>query len=150
MGTISGGISVNQWALVLTRSDLLLQNMKLEKNWSVVGDSKACSAHQHWHLQSIPPLLSTMVTTTTRTPTQCWCHLAGMLCYHTVKFRMIYKGVRWAGHYSSLKLWAEVLETNWIQQQEVEALIHYMDSGWAESRSQGEDPNVISDWGYKD
>ena len=46
-----------------------------------------------------------------------------------VKSRTIYKGVRWAGHYSSPELQAEVLETDWIQQQEVEALIHCMDSG---------------------
>ena len=29
--------------------------------------------------------------------------------------RMIYKGVRWAGHYSGLELQAEILETDWIQ-----------------------------------
>ena len=57
----------------------------------------------------------------------------------------ICKGVRWAGRYSGLELQAEVLETNWIQQQEVEALIHCVDSGRAESRSQGEETNVISD-----
>ena len=58
---------------------------------------------------------------------------------------MICKGVRWAGRYSSPELWAEVLETDWIQQQEVEALIHCVDSSEAESRSQGEETNVISD-----
>ena len=58
---------------------------------------------------------------------------------------MVYKGVRWAGHYSSLELWAKVLETNWIQQQEVEVLIHCVDSSQAESRSQGEETNMISD-----
>ena len=67
-----------------------------------------------------------------------------------VKSRTIYKGVRGAGHYSSPELQAEVLETNWIQQQEVEVLIHCVDSSQAESRSQGEETNVISDWGYKD
>ena len=68
----------------------------------------------------------------------------------SVKSRAICKGVRWAGHYSGLELRAEVLETDWIQQQEVKALIHCMDSGQAESRSQGEETNVISDQGYKD
>ena len=62
-----------------------------------------------------------------------------------VKSRTICKGARWAGCYSSLELWAEVLETDWIQQQEVKALIHCVDSGRAESRSQGEETNVISD-----
>ena len=45
---------------------------------------------------------------------------------------MIYKGVRRAGHYSGPELQAEVLETDWIQQQEVEVLIHCMDSSRAE------------------
>ena len=74
----------------------------------------------------------------------------GLLRTIPVKSRTIFKGVEWAGRYSGPELWAEVLETDWIQQQEVEALIHCMDSGWAESRSQGEETNVISDWGYKD
>ena len=56
----------------------------------------------------------------------------------------VWKRVRWAGRYSGLELWAEVLETNWIQRQEVEALIHCVDSGQAESRSQGEETHVIS------
>ena len=63
---------------------------------------------------------------------------------------MDYKGVGYMGHYSSLEMWAEVLETNWIQQQEVEALIHCVDSSQTESGSQGEETNVISDWGYRD
>ena len=58
---------------------------------------------------------------------------------------MICKGVERAGRYSSPELWAEVLETDWIQRQEVKVLIHCMDSGRAESRSQGEETNVISD-----
>ena len=58
---------------------------------------------------------------------------------------MIYKGVRRAGHYSGPELQAEVLETDWIQQQEVEVLIHCVDSGQAESRGQGEETIVISD-----
>ena len=58
---------------------------------------------------------------------------------------MIYKGVSWAGRYSGPELQAGILETDWIQQQEVEALIHCVDSGRAESRSQGEETNVISD-----
>ena len=62
----------------------------------------------------------------------------------------ICKGMRWAGRYSSLELRAEVLETDWIQWQEVEALIHCVDSSQAESSSQGEETNVISDLGYKD
>ena len=74
----------------------------------------------------------------------------GLLQMILVKSGTICKGVRWAGCYSGLELWAEVLETDWIQWQEVEALIHCVDSGWAESRSQGEETNVISDWGYKD
>ena len=53
----------------------------------------------------------------------------GLLQTIPVKSRTVYKGVRWAGRYSGLELQAEVLETNWIQQQEVEALIHCVDSG---------------------
>ena len=69
----------------------------------------------------------------------------GLLWTIPVKSGMICKGARWAGCHSSPELWAEVLETDWIQQQEVEALIHCMDSSRAESRSQGEETNVISD-----
>ena len=69
----------------------------------------------------------------------------GLLWTILVKSGMICKGMRWAGRYSGLELWAEVLETDWIQQQEVKALIHCVDSGRAESRSQGEETNVISD-----
>ena len=68
----------------------------------------------------------------------------GLLQKIPVKSGMIYKGVRWAGCYSGPELWAELLETDWIQQQEVEVLIHCVDSGRAESRSQGEETNVIS------
>ena len=74
----------------------------------------------------------------------------GLLQMILVKSGMIWKGVEQAGCYSGPKLQAEVLETDWIQWQEVKALIHCMDSGRAESRSQGEETNVISDWGYKD
>ena len=74
----------------------------------------------------------------------------GLLWTVPVESGMIYKGVRRAGCYSSPELWAEVLETDWIQRQEVEALIHCMDSGQAGSRGQGEETIVISDWGYKD
>ena len=69
----------------------------------------------------------------------------GLLWTILVKSGMICKGMRWAGRYSGLELRAEVLETDWIQQQEVKALIHCVDSGRAESRSQGEETNVISD-----
>ena len=69
----------------------------------------------------------------------------GLLWLIPVKSGMICKGVRWAGCYSGPELWAEVLETDWIQRQEVEALIHCVDSGRAENRSQGEETNVISD-----
>ena len=69
----------------------------------------------------------------------------GLLRMIPVKSGTICKGVRWAGRYSGPELRAEVLETDWIQQQEVEVLIHCMGSGQAESRSQGEETNVISD-----
>ena len=69
----------------------------------------------------------------------------GLLRALPVKSGTICKGVRWAGRYSSPELWAEVLETNWIQRQEVEALIHCVGSGRAESMSQGEETNVISE-----
>ena len=69
----------------------------------------------------------------------------GLLQALQVKSGTICKGVRWAGRYSSPELRAEVLETNWIQRQEVEALIHCVGSGRAESMSQGEETNVISE-----
>ena len=69
----------------------------------------------------------------------------GLLRTIPVKSGVICKGVRWVGCYSGLELQAEVLETDWIQQQEVKALIHCVDSGRAESRNQGEETNVISD-----
>ena len=69
----------------------------------------------------------------------------GLLRTIPVKSRTICKGVRWAGCYSGPELQAEVLETDWIQRQGVEVLIHCVDSGRAESRSQGEETNVISD-----
>ena len=69
----------------------------------------------------------------------------GLLRALPVKSGTICKGVRWAGRYSGPELRAEVLETDWIQRQEVEVLIHCMGSGQAESRSQGEETNVISD-----
>ena len=53
----------------------------------------------------------------------------GLLWTIPVKSRTICKGVEWAGHYSGPELQAEVLETDWIQRQEVEALIHCVDSG---------------------
>ena len=53
----------------------------------------------------------------------------GLLWTFQVKSGTICKGVRWAGCYSGPELRAEVLETDWIQRQEVEALIHCVDSG---------------------
>ena len=69
----------------------------------------------------------------------------GLLRTIPVKSGTIYKGVKRAGHYSGPELWAEVLWTDWIQRQEVEVLTHCVDSSRAESRSQGEETNVISD-----